>query len=208
MKKIGLLGGTFDPVHFGHLQLAEAAMTECELDEILFIVAASPPHKAPSDLLPFEQRYNMVELACSDFPYFSCSDIEAKLPFPSYTYDTLKVMLQKNPDVDFHFIIGEDAFIEIKSWKKYRDVLALTSFILSCRVPVSPVSVDSFLKELGYECFDGSWCHDKYKKITILKNTPQEISSTTIRKSCSTDVLKTLVPENVMQFIERYGLYR
>jgi len=209
MKKVGLLGGTFDPIHRGHLQLAEAALKEFELDKVLFIVAANPPHKDVSALLPFQKRFEMAELACEKYPYFECSDIEEKLPSPTYTVNTLQALREKYPEVSFYFIIGEDAFIEIASWKQYKELLSTTFFILSCREPVNKSSVDIFLGQLGFEQQGNCWLHPDYQPIRKLKTTPEEISSTAIRNDCnSKDVLQKLLPEKVLHFIEKHSLYK
>ena len=131
-SRIGLLGGTFDPVHTGHLQLAEAALREGNLDQVLFIPSASPPHKVGTPITSFAHRLAMLELVSKRNPRFACSGIEGDLPAPSYTIDTLRVLGGLFPEeTKFFFIIGIDAFLDFATWKSYRDILRLVNIVIA-----------------------------------------------------------------------------
>ena len=115
-KRVGILGGTFDPIHVGHLMMAEAVRGEYQLDEILFIPAASPPHKEGQRITSAEHRYLMTVLATLSNPHFFVSDLEMKRPGPSYTIDTIYALRYEFPKTAFSFIIGTDVIAEIATW--------------------------------------------------------------------------------------------
>jgi len=131
--RIGILGGTFNPVHQGHLQLAREVKIKCGLDEILLIPSGIPPHKTEEELATAEDRLEMVRLAIEGIPGLSVSDIEIRRPEQSYTIDTVRELLKTAPGVDFYFIIGLDAFLEIETWKEAGSLLKIVSFIVVSR---------------------------------------------------------------------------
>jgi nicotinate-nucleotide adenylyltransferase len=133
-QRTGILGGTFDPVHNGHLALAEAAGELCDLDEVILLPAAVPPHKQNKTITDFSHRAAMLEIAVQDRPSLHVSTIERLLPPPSFTIDTLNYLkLHSVSPVTFFFITGADTFLDILSWKEYRNLLQLTNFIVFLR---------------------------------------------------------------------------
>ncbi len=214
-KKIGLLGGTFDPVHFGHLQLAESALLECGLDKVVFIPAAEPPHKNSTAVSSFRHRLAMLELAIQGRKGFECNAIEELLPKPSYTIDTLRVLQNHyrkyyHGDYLLYFMIGADAFLDILSWKTHREVLCSVHIILSHRQGYIDERLADLLKNLKYTAGQGLWhAEDGKKDIYILERMPDEQSSSGIRaKIGKGQSVVRLLPPAVMLYIEKNRLYQ
>lgn len=212
VKRVGVLGGTFDPAHLGHIHLAWHAMREVLLDEILFIPAAQPPHKK-SVTTSFQHRLAMLQFACESTPEFSVSTLEDELPKPSYTIDTLEVLPERyGIKARFFFIIGLDAFLEIKSWKQYQKVLLKADFILSKRSGADDEELELFLNTLGYSKKGDEWVGSAENKIIFLRNMPPEVSSSSIREEvnrlgkCTGLDEKWLTPK-VAAYIEKHQLY-
>ena len=133
-RRVGILGGTFDPVHNGHLAIAEAVRQALALSGLLFIPAFLPPHKPTYTISPFVQRAAMLELAVVDRPGFFVSLLEAEREGPSYSIDTLRTLRQTlGEEVHLFFIIGMDAFAEIHTWKANRELLDQASFVVMGR---------------------------------------------------------------------------
>ena len=130
--RIAIFGGTFDPIHSAHLVVAREALEHFSLDRVLFVPAANPPHKAGATA-PYEHRLRMVELACAGEPRFEASSIEANT-VRSYSIDTIeKLRAQLNPEDELFFLIGADAFSEITTWNRWRDVVAKVTFLVVTR---------------------------------------------------------------------------
>ena len=210
-RKIGLLGGTFDPIHCGHLQLAESALVECELEKVIFIPSALPPHKNGAVITSFRHRLAMLTLAGQGVNGFECSAIENELPKPSYTIDTLKVLLKHyKSDCQLYFMIGADAFLDILTWKSYQKLLQSVNFILSRRKGYKEAQLSSLLKKLGYTSSDRS-CYgaDGKKYIYILEKMPEDISSSDIRtKIRQGQSVRGLLPKLVIEYIQKHNLYQ
>ncbi|WP_169309066.1 nicotinate (nicotinamide) nucleotide adenylyltransferase [Desulforhopalus sp. IMCC35007] len=208
-SRIGVLGGTFDPVHLSHLQLAQHAIKEVGLKEILFIPAAQPPHKYRVTT-PFLHRLGMVEAMCRNHDNFTCSDIENRLQKPSYTVDTLFALKNELPTgTSLFFIIGMDAFLELMTWKSYRTVLTMAQMVVSPRLGYSPESFNNFLDHLGYKGKHRHWQGEgDTKDITLLSAAPKEICSRKIRKILAEggDASEFLSPE-VANYINENNLY-
>lgn len=131
MKRIGILGGTFNPIHIGHLAMAEVARDRCRLDKVIFVPCFQPPHKNIPHLVPARDRYRMVQLGIQDHPDFDVSDIEIKRPGKSYSIDTVRQLRASYPkEVRFFFIIGEDNFATLKTWKDIDEILRIVTFIV------------------------------------------------------------------------------
>jgi nicotinate-nucleotide adenylyltransferase len=209
--KIGVLGGTFDPVHFGHLQLAESAMEECALDQVLFIPAALPPHKKGTTVTSFAHRAAMLQLASKTSKSFGCNLIESQLPKPSYTIDTLQ-QLQKyyGDQVRLSFIMGADAFLDIVTWKAYKVLLGLVTVIISLREGYQDRMLLQLLEELGY----GMQGSNRFRKgntqeVRILKASPAAVSSSSIRAKIGRgESVHNLVPQAVLRYIQKHMLYQ
>lgn len=129
MKKIGLFGGSFDPVHIGHLELAKAVLKKCELDEVWFILAYDQPFK-DNHFESFENRYKLLKIATRNNSKFKVLDIEAKLPAPSYSYNTVSALLKLYPTYTFKWIIGDDQIEDLTKWYNYQKLVKLIDFIV------------------------------------------------------------------------------
>lgn len=215
IRKIGLLGGTFDPVHNGHLAVAVEVKKMLDLDELWFVPAAEPPHKAGYRVSSFAVRAAMLDLAVAGRPGFVVSRLEADLPKPSYTIDTLRALRdQLGPGVRFFFIIGADAFAEISTWKDYDRLLAQADFAVLARPPyTAEVVADIVLKYFPGCRFDdraGVWKSARAGQgaIYLLAPGPYSVSSTLVREMVrSGKPLSGLVLPGVAGLIKEDGLY-
>lgn len=198
---IGLFGGTFDPVHNGHIGVAECIIKQKLLDKIIFIPAACPPHKPGIPVTPFYHRVNMVNLAIERKPYFEVSEIEEKrVPLPSYTYDTVKWFYSNYPEHRFYLLIGEDSLAQIHTWYKAKELVKLCGIITYPR-PKEGITLEKLKKH---------WPLETAKKLfkTILSLPMYEISATEIRESMKRkEDLKLSMPLVVYDYIKKHNLY-
>ena len=211
MKLVGLLGGTFDPIHCGHIELAEKAMGEFGLVKVLFLPTASPPHKITENVGSFEHRVEMIRLAIKDDPRFALLEIESKIPAPNYTIDTLSLLLENNEtENEYVFIIGVDAFLDIHLWKNYKHVLSTIHFIIASRAGYRRTELLDYLKLLKYKKNGNHWYNDvSLKKIYYLDCDITNISSSIIRKKLAAgESLDKVVPYSVRDYITQNNLYR
>ncbi len=198
--RVGILGGTFDPIHVGHLMMAEAVRDEYGLEEILFIPAASPPHKPASQVTAAHHRYLMTVLATCSNPHFKVSDIEMKRPGPSYSIDTVYALRrERGADTEFFFLIGTDVIAEIATWDRVEELLGLCRFIAASRPGAEP-DLARLRRELG---------DPGAERIHPLATPELSISSTDIRQRVRRGAsIKYIVPAAVEQYIIKEGLYR
>ncbi|WP_457576543.1 nicotinate (nicotinamide) nucleotide adenylyltransferase [Desulfomarina sp.] len=210
--RVGVLGGTFNPVHFGHLELAETAILEYSLDRVIFIPSKAPPHKAESGLVSFSHRCKMMEIACGDYPLFRYDCIEGELPAPSYTIDTLRTLKKRiGEDCTLFFIIGSDAFLDILTWKSFRHVLREVSLIVGHRKDVDSRKMVDLALNIGYDRKKKShWSSDwGGKDILFLDTSPVGVSSTFIRNiNGNFRELEKYVPLKVVEYIRDKRLYQ
>lgn len=210
MKHVGLLGGTFDPVHCGHLELAGKAMEEFGLERVLFLPTASPPHKRIDNIVSFEHRVEMIRLAIKDDNRFALLEIESDIPAPNYTVDTLSLLLQKSEtEKEFVFIVGIDAFLDIHLWKNYERVLSTINFIIAARAGYRRDELLDYLKLLNYKKNGNHWYNNaSLKKIYYLDCDITDVSSSEVRKKLAAgDSLDEVIPPSVMRYITQYNLY-
>ncbi len=222
LNKIGILGGTFDPIHLGHLRAAVEIQEGFGLDAVYLIPAAIPPHKQRMDIAAPEDRLEMVRQATEDLPELRVSDIELKRQGPSYTIDTIYAFREKLPaKVWVYLIMGIDAFLEISTWKAYDDLLHIVpSIVINRPAPEGQArpSLENAIETLmrsgelaGYECAMETPCYEHCEKqpIFTFNVTPMEISSTRIRELIRQGRrIDYLVPPRVQAYIEAKGLYR
>ena len=153
MAKIGIFGGTFDPVHIGHLIVAEQCREQGKLDQVWFVPAARPPHKPNADLAPAQDRYAMVELAIAGHPKFAVSDLEFRRPGPSYTVDTLEALAI--PRKDLFLIVGSETFLDLLTWRAPRRVAELAQLAVVPRLGSAfdpdSAAVRKVVHEIGHE---------------------------------------------------------
>jgi nicotinate-nucleotide adenylyltransferase len=217
-KKIGLLGGTFDPVHNGHLAVANHVLRVLSLDSIWFIPASLPPHKDGHgdgrEISSFKHRIAMLERAVSQYSAFVVSDIESKRSTPSYSIDTINILLQQTEQpADLYFIIGADAFFEIDTWKRYKELPRLVSFVIISRPGFPPDTIERVIRNAfpGFKCdpFSKAWNSPHCKgSFILLPMEPVPISSTEIRKKVSRgEKISGLVPTAVEEYIRKQKLY-
>ena len=219
--RIGLFGGTFDPIHFGHLRAALEVKEGFELDQIFIIPTALPPHKTRDEITAASDRLKMVELAVAGHLGFTVSDVELKRPGASYTIDTIYHFKRSLPeDTGIFFISGLDAFLEIDTWKSHRELLEQVSFIvitrpiLDCKENSSRWKIlEDFLKSkisINYAFSDSSSCFVKpeAQPIYSFDVSSLDISSTRIRELVKKGrSVAFLVPEKVDNYIKTRGLY-
>jgi len=199
--KIAVLGGTFDPIHNGHIAIAENVLHQFKPQKILFIPAGSPPHKPNKPITPAYHRYQMILQAISDKPGLEANRMEIDRQGVSYTIDTiysLKSLLAKRTTI--YFVIGQDALENILTWKNPKELLKSCEFITVPRPGYNAGELTSHIKQL----------EKKYEaKIHILKSPQLEISSTYIRKSIAKDKpVSALIPKEVETYIRTHGLYK
>lgn len=193
------MGGTFDPVHTGHLIIAENARISFDLDEIIFIPTGRPAHKVENGIADNQHRYEMVLLAINSNPHFSISPMEMEREGFTYTIDTIKYLRSKNPDTEYYFIMGLDSLYNFHKWKDYQELLSLCKFIVAKRPIQDNNKIEEKIRQL----------HDIYPKvIEVLESPIMDISSTDIRERISLNKsIKYLVPESVEKYIEKHQLY-
>ncbi len=211
MPRIGLFGGTFDPVHDGHLQLAQAARIELQLDKVLLIPAADPPHKSNVEVTPFNHRREMLRLALAGANHLELCLIEDDLPTPSYTIDTVRYLQAKdNDNTELYFIIGADAFVDLMSWKSYQELLKRVTLAVASRKGFrSEKRLEEISDALGYAREDHVWRQGHgFKDIVFMKDSPVEVSSSRIRELLGAGCVEIIGLNNdVFQYIQRNKLY-
>lgn len=210
MGDIGLLGGGFDPVHVGHLAIAETVNAQLALSKVLFVPAAVPPHKEIS--ASFYHRLNMLRLALSGREEFEITTMEAERQGPSYTVDTLHIFQDRyGKEVKLFFITGFDAFSEIKLWKSYKQLLRLASFVVIDRPGYSWQTLEEFCARELFDVYpsgENVWQVKGGEKIYRLKMEPVKVSSTGIRERLRKGLdIRGLVPEEVEDYIYNNKLY-
>lgn len=218
-KKTGLLGGTFDPVHNGHLAVASHVMQSLRLDAVWFIPASQPPHKAGHEsgrkISGLNHRIAMLHMALRQYPAFAVSDIEAKRSAPSYSIDTINILVrQMGHRTDFYFIVGADAFVEIDTWKRFRELPVLVSFVIISRPGFSFDRVETVIHDsypdYRYDPGLERWKSPHNRGDFILQHMPPvPISSTQVREKAGRgEDISGLVPPAVQEYIMQEKLYR
>jgi nicotinate-nucleotide adenylyltransferase len=195
-RRLGVMGGTFDPIHYGHLVTAEEALVQFALDEVVFVPTGQPWMKEGSEVSPSEDRYLMTVIATASNPRFRVSRIEVEREGPTYTVDTLRGLAAENPDAELYFSTGADAMFEIFEWKDTDEVLALAHFIAATRP--------------GYDLrrFEAATA-TKHPNVSIMNIPALAISSTDVRTRVREGrPIRYLVPEGVKSYVEKAGLYR
>jgi nicotinate-nucleotide adenylyltransferase len=210
--RIGLFGGTFNPIHYGHLRAVRELKDEFPLESVVFIPSNNPPLKRDV-LVAARHRYEMVELAIAGIAGFELSDIECSSEGVSYTINTIEAMKRKYNDDALYFILGLDAFLEMHKWYRAGEILANIPLIVMARPTVEMARI----KESPYidtESIgrDGSVAQARLrngKRLSVVHITPVDISSTDIRRSIREGgTIKYLLPESVESYIIKNGLYK
>jgi nicotinate-nucleotide adenylyltransferase len=199
--KIGIMGGTFDPIHYGHLVTAEAAREKFCLDKVIFVPSGNPPHKKNKEISPGIDRVNMTVLATANNPFFEVSDIELKRDGYTYTVDTLKEFIKiYGENTRFYFITGADAVMEILTWKDVSTILKLCRIVSAYRPGSDINKFRSMVDELE---------RVHRSNIHLIEVPALAISSTEIRERVKSGItIKYLLPEKVERYILEKGLYK
>ena len=198
MEKLGIIGGTFDPIHLAHVYIAELAKDSLNLDRVVFMVAGSPPHKTSKHISDANIRYKMVELAIMDEEGLEVSDYEIKEEGLSYTYKTLEYL--NETDREIYFITGADCLMNIESWRNVSEILSLCKFVVLTRPGIDNKKL---MKQREY-------ISNKYKSdIIFLEVTGRDMSSTEIRQKISKgEDVSEYLDAKVQKLIQDSNLYR
>lgn len=188
-RKIGILGGTFDPPHLAHLMIAQESMDACNLNEVWFIPTSIPPHKKNEDMASAEERVEMTRLAINNRDPFKLCTIELDREGPSYTLDTINILKRKYPNDEFYFIIGSDMAVSLHTWNGIEELKKSVTFIVTTR-PNYTV---------------GSPFEEEFIKVNVPE---MELSSSDIRQRVSQkESIRYLMPEAVRMYVEEHRLY-
>lgn len=223
--RYGILGGTFDPIHLGHLRSAEEVREWFELDQVLFIPAARPPHKEAANIIDPTHRLRMTQLATADNDHFDISTSEIERPGPSYSIDTLRKLIEERGlKAEPYFIMGADAFLEIHTWRDVEGLFATTNFVVTSRPGYKVKELLHVLEKvvtpqwptltfsLGYDesrKLETIRAASTKKHIFILPITHLDISATDIRRRVRAGrSIRYLVPESVEHYIRQHALYK
>ncbi len=212
--KIGILGGTFNPIHLAHLRIAEEARDRFDLDEVIFIPAATPPHKPLAGDLPFEVRCEMVRRAIAGNPRFCVSDMEGRRPGKSYSIDTLRTLSGERPQDEFYFIVGSDSYVDMGLWHDYAGIFACCNIVVMERPgtgtedPVAALPPD-VAGEFRYLPQERQLSHRSGHAVYFREGVLLDISSSAIRELAEAgSSIRYLVPDAVEAYIKEQGLYR
>jgi len=219
--RLGLLGGSFNPIHRCHLSIAQSALQLLHLDRILFIPTGDPPHKQPGTLAAAQHRYRMVQLAIQDVPEFTFTDVEIRRSGKSYSIDTVRAIQQEyGPAATLFFIIGLDAFLELPTWKEAESLLKSCHFVVISRpsatfLDLASIPLFHHLPKATLVALDAARQDQAEVAITngqlltFLRLPPCNVSASEIRARVHEDrPLANLLPPLVESYILREGLYR
>lgn len=217
-SRIGLFGGTFNPIHLGHLRAAEEVRTALGLERVLFIPSRIPPHKEPDAIDPIasvDRRVEWVEQAIAANDQFAIERIEIDREGPSYLVDTLAELRDRNPDAAAPvFIVGEDAFAEMGQWREPNRIFAMADIAVMTRPPGQSGNLTDWMPKVAKESYDvdREGCHARNNetgtRIDLISITALDISSSQVRKACREQrSIRYLVPESIREAIEGSGEY-
>lgn len=200
MSKIGVFGGTFNPIHNGHISLGVYCKEDLNLDKLMLIPTYTPPHKSSNELADEEHRLKMCKLATEQYGYFEVSDIEIKRKGKSYTYETLKSLKEIYTQDDLYLIVGADMFLTLDKWKNPESIFKDVTIAAVPRNDDDKEDLTSYyestIKSLG-------------AKAVILDNPVVQVSSTYIRENIDNyQLIKSLIDSNVYEYIVKNNLYR
>lgn len=198
-KRIGIMGGTFNPVHIGHLLIAEQSYHQYQLSEVIFMPAGHPPHKQDQQIISNEDRMAMLKLATEDVPYFKVSDYELKKQGLSYTYETLSHLTADAPDNEYFFIMGADSVRDLDTWRHPEKILKLCHVLAAVREDTDMEKLHQAAQKL----------REKYHaRISLLGAPELDISSSELRnRVASGQSIRFMIPENVRNYIYEHHLY-
>ncbi len=198
-QKIGVMGGTFDPIHYGHLLIAENAYEQFQLDQVIFMPTGHPPHKNDKQVLGAKERIDMIKLAIKSNPHFSCSNYEVMKEDVCYTYLTLLEIHQQCPDDELYFIMGADSLADFSTWKNPKGISELSTILVAVRDGLNTEKLLYIRNSLN----------QTYHTRIAFINTPNfSVSSHMIRERiASHQTVRYLVPDAVEQYLMNYRIY-
>lgn len=199
VKNQGILGGTFDPIHLGHIHIAYEAIYRLNLEKLIFMPSGNPPHKADKKITSGKVRYDIIKESIKNQPIFDVSDYEIKKDDPSYTYETLEYLNEKYKDVKWHFITGADCLAYLDKWKNVQRILDNCTFVVFKRSGFSEEDIKKYKRDI----------EQTYNKEIIYLDIPLiEISSTDIREKIKNNrEYSYLLPEGIGKYIIKNKLY-
>ena len=213
MARVAVLGGSFNPIHYGHLLLAEDVLDQLALDRVLFVPAGSPPHKPAALLAPAADRFEMVRRAIADHPRFDVSDVELRRTGPSFTVDTLTALAAGGDQL--YYIVGSETFLDLLTWREPRKVAALARLVVIPRAgsvfDTQGAAAQKVLHEIGVE---GGFVHaggapPPARGVLIVHATSLPLSASDLRRRVREGrSLVYRVPPAVIDYVETHGLYR
>lgn len=200
MARIGILGGTFDPIHLGHIQMAEEAYRQADLDQVLFLPSKIPPHKRNQNIVAEFHRAAMIQLAIRDKSQFVYSDFELQREGITYTADTLRMLQEQNPEHDYYFILGGDSLFQLETWYHPEEIMSRVDILAISRYDMSPEQIRA----------RAEWLTQNYQaRIQIVEMSRMDISSSDIRDRVRRgDSLQGMVPGEVENYIQEHSLYQ
>ncbi len=192
-KRIGILGGTFDPVHYGHISIAESFLDADILDELWILLTPDPPHKTEQAQADYQLRLKMLQEAFKGFDNVKVSDIEKQLPQPSYTIQTLEFLKSRYSGYTFYLCIGGDSLHNFKKWKDWEKILQICDLFVAQRPSTDTQAIDESIREHAH----------------FADHEPIRVSSTMIRQAVAKgDDISELLPSSVKKIIDKEELYR
>ena len=213
-RRIGLFGGTFNPIHIGHLRSGEEMAEAFRMEKVIFVPAAIPPHKVVHPLASAAHRFKMVEIATETNPAFSASDVELRREGKSYSIETITHFRNElGRSAELYFIMGMDSFLEITTWSRYEEILELCSFIVTTRPGYRRKALDEILPvavalRFCYDEQDDRYLHATGHAIHFSEITDLAVSSTWIRDELRRGRrVRYLLPDGVLRYIEQNNLY-
>lgn len=200
-KKVGIMGGTFDPIHMGHLILGEQSYEQLGLEKVLFLPAGNPPHKRNrAGRASDEQRVQMVQLAISDNPHFELCLAEMEESGYTYTYHTLEELKKQNPDTDYYFIIGADSLFAFDTWMEPMRICQACTLVVAVRDHASYAEIQQEIHRLS-AVYGGTF--------TVLDTMNIDVSSHLVRQwMAEGKSLKYYVPDSVISYMKTHGIYQ
>ena len=209
MRRLGLFGGTFDPVHLAHLRTAEEVREALALDRVDLVLSARPPHKGASEQASIADRRRMLELAVPPASPLGLDFSETERPGPSYSIDTVRQRQAREPDAEITFVVGADAFAAIGTWKEFAAIFTLCDFCVISRPGAPngelPIAVEN---AFCYEPSRGVYVHRSGRALRFLPVTALMISASDIRRRCAEGrSIRYLVPDAVAEYVAQHGLY-
>ena len=200
MKKVGIMGGTFNPIHYGHLFLAENAYEQLGLDKIIFMPSKNPPHKDKPDEITQQQRVEMITLAIKDNPHFELSSLELEREGLTYTADTMTILTKKNPNTEYYFIIGADSLFTMHKWMDPQTIFNLCTVVAANRDHYDPKLINQQVKGL----------QNMYGASIILIDMPtMQLASGIIRERITSGKsVRYYLPDCVHDYIIKNHLYQ